>query len=87
MSENSHLPTSIKTFVRMWHLKEGVWCHAWDVEDSTFRDWKEGKGPLSSKSVYLPNGKHPAIQTQVVCGTCGSSRVIPKEMRQEFMRR
>ena len=70
----------------MWHKKNGEWCHSWDVEDGAYRTWKEGKGPLSSKAVLLPDGSNPRIGTQVVCGTCGSSDVVPTSMRQEFVR-
>lgn len=74
-------------WVRMWHMQNGQWCHAWDVEDSAYRTWKEGIGPLSRMSVFLPDGKHPAHSSQVVCGTCRSTNVVnTKAMRQEFMR-
>ena len=71
--------------VRMWHPQNDDWCHAFDVEDSAYRSWKEGKGPLSAGSVFLPDGKHPGVGSQVSCGTCKSTRIRPPEMKQEFM--
>lgn len=79
-------PTRPSSFVRMWHLQNGKWCHSFDVADPAYRSWKEGNGPLSRMSVFLPNGKNPANGSQVVCGTCGSARINPVDMRQEFMR-
>jgi hypothetical protein len=82
----TELPARPKRFVRMWHQKNNEWCHAFDVEDTAYRAWKEGTGPLSRFAVFLPDGNNPALRSQVVCGTCKSSQIVPKDMKQEFMR-
>ncbi len=70
---------------RMWHQKDnGEFCHAWDVEEKAFLQWKEG-GILSSKSVLLPNGLSPRIGSKVACGTCGGSVGAPPTMKKELI--
>lgn len=87
MTKTTNLPKPPTKFWRMWHKKDDGWCHAWDIEDSHYRTWKANKGPLSSSAVFLPDGTNPRIATQVKCGTCGSTRLTPTEMKQEPMRR
>lgn len=72
--------------VRMWHKRDGdKFCHAWDVDEAAFKQWRAGTVPLSAHKVYLPGGGHPPIGTQVRCGSCGSVDVVPTEMKQEVI--
>lgn len=75
---------SFLKFVRMWHYRNGEWCHAWDVSEPAFRLWREGKVVLSAYAVKLPDGEHPQIPTRIVCGTCGSTDINPNNMKVEF---
>lgn len=76
-----------KRYIRMWHTDTaGTWCHAWDVEESEYKLWKQGEKALSSKAVILAKtGEHPAVRSRVSCGTCSSVDISPKLMKQELV--
>lgn len=67
--------------IRAYHKRGRSHCLAWVITDiGHFNTWRAGDSPLKSTHVKLPSGLSPIVGTQVSCGTCGETKLIPKDM-------
>ena len=78
-SEDEKKKRNSSRSVEVFHNKSGSLCHTWTITDlGHYQAWKEGRTPLRSLFVLMPDGKRPTLGTQVRCGTCGDTGLDPK---------
>lgn len=70
-------------FLRFWHNRNGIWCHAWDMDEGAWNIFREGRSPMRASSILLPSGDPPELGGRIRCGSCSDTHFTLGQMKIE----